>query len=213
MNWGLSGCRDLSELANQADALEKTSVIHFSFSMTIILTIIFMSIYRQMSSNKSLLQFMIVSSFVFYMLNVIRLTFFPLPVNETYIELLKQEVDCGAIVQRRHNLQLFDFMRWGNLFHITTVGNFLLLMPISFYFPMLFKKYRWNLVSITFIGFLISLSIESIQLSYDLVTGYAYRGFNVDDLMMNTLGVFSGYLIYFIFKFLGWIINKIKYVF
>lgn len=200
MNWELSGCRDLSELVDQTNALEKTSVIHFSFLMTIILTLAFMLIYRQRSSNRSLLQFMIVSSFIFYVLNVIRLAFFPLPMNETYIELLKQEVDCGIIIERRHNLQLFDFMKWGNLFHITTVGNFLMLMPLSFYCPILFRKKSWGFFRMTFVGFLTSLTIELIQLSYDLVTGYAYRGFNVDDLMMNTLGIVVGYLFLYIVK-------------
>ena len=70
MNWDL-GCGNASELARQADVLEQTSVIHFSFSMTIMLTILFMIIYSQMSSNKSIIQFILVSSFVFYVLNVI----------------------------------------------------------------------------------------------------------------------------------------------
>ena len=86
MNWELSDCRNLSELADQVTALEKTSVIHFSFLMTVILTLVFMFIYHQRSVDKSLLQFMIVSSFIFYVLNVIRLAFFPIPINETYIE-------------------------------------------------------------------------------------------------------------------------------
>ena len=130
--------------------------------------------------------------FCFYVLNVIRLVFFPIPINPNYIEILKRESECGILLERRHNFELFDFMKWGNLFHITTVGNFLLLMPLSFYFPILFKNHKWNLVNITLIGFMTSLCIESLQLTYDLVTGYAYRGFNVDDLMVNTLGVFWG---------------------
>ena len=200
MNWELSDCRNLSELADQVTALEKTSVIHFSFLMTVILTLVFMFIYHQRSVDKSLLQFMIVSSFIFYVLNVIRLAFFPIPINETYIELLKQQVKCGILVERRHNLQLFDFMKWGNLFHITTVGNFLMLMPLSFYCPILFKKRDWGFLRMILIGFFISLSIELIQLSYDFVTGYAYRGFNVDDLMMNTLGVIFGFLVFTIVR-------------
>lgn len=200
MNLELSDCQNLFELSDQINALEKISVIHFSFMMTIILTLGFMLIYRQRSSDKSLVQFMIISSFIFYLLNVIRLAFFPLPINHAYIELLKQEVICGFIIERRHNVQLFDFMKWGNLFHITTVGNFLMLMPLSFYIPNLFKKSNWSFFRITLIGFLISLTIESIQLSYDLVTGYAYRGFNVDDLMMNTLGIVVGFFLIYMAK-------------
>lgn len=208
MNWELSACRNLSELSDQVNALEKTSVIHFSFSMTIILTLIFIIIYRQLFANKDWLRFMILSTFVFYILNVIRLAFFPIPINEAYIELLKQEVICGMGIERRHNFQLFDFMKWGNLFHITTVGNFLMLMPLSFYCPMLFNKRSWGLIRMTVTGFMISLMIETLQLSYDLVTGYAYRGFNVDDLFMNTLGVVCGFIIFVIIKGFIWITMK-----
>ena len=128
----------------------------------------------------------------------------------TYIELLKQQVKCGILVERRHNLQLFDFMKWGNLFHITTVGNFLMLMPLSFYCPILFKKRDWGFLRMILIGFFISLSIELIQLSYDFVTGYAYRGFNVDDLMMNTLGVIFGFLVFTIVR--GFFLITIKFI-
>ena len=122
--------------------------------MTIILTLIFIIIYRQLFANKDCLRFMILSTFVFYILNVIRLAFFPIPINEAYIELLKQEVICGMGIERRHNFQLFDFMKWGNLLHITTVGNFLMLMPLSFYCPMLFNKRSWGLIRMTVTGFI-----------------------------------------------------------
>ncbi|MBQ8993797.1 MAG: VanZ family protein [Turicibacter sp.] len=217
MNWDL-GCGNASELARQADVLEQTSVIHFSFSMTIMLTILFMIMYSQMLSNKSIIQFMLVSSFVFYVLNVIRLAFFPLPINEAYIELLKQEVDCGVIIERRHNLELFDFMKWDNLFHITTIGNFLMLIPLSFYCPILFNSRGWGLIRMILTGFFVSLTIELTQLSYDLLTGYAYRGFNVDDLMMNTLGVIFGFIIFsmgkaiifMMMKFIGFVYKKAR---
>lgn len=210
MNSILTTCNDLRELYNQIQHLETTSVIHFNFWFTVILSGIFLFLYRRFNTTSSIWKCLLLTSFVFYVLNVIRLVFFPIPINPDYIEILKREAECGILIERRHNFQLFDFMKWGNLFHITTVGNFLLLMPLSFYFPILLKKHHWNLVNVTFIGFAISLCIESLQLTYDLVTGYAYRGFNVDDLMMNTLGVFWGYLIYLVLVLIWWITNKIK---
>ena len=108
MNWELSDCRNLSELADQVTALEKTSVIHFSFLMTVILTLVFMFIYHRRSVDKSLLQFMIVSSFIFYVLNVIRLAFFPIPINDTYIELLKSPpLAILCILAFKHGLSPF----------------------------------------------------------------------------------------------------------
>lgn len=209
----LTTCSDLRVLYNQIEQLETTSVIHFNFWITVILSVLFYLMYRTFNRSQSFLNCIIVTSFVFYILNVIRLVFFPIPINPDYIEILKREAECGILLERRHNFELFDFMKWNNLFHITTVGNFLLLMPISFYCPILLKKQRWNIVTVTFIGFAISLSIESLQLTYDLITGYAYRGFNVDDLMMNTLGVFWGYLMYIMLKCIWWVSCKIKKIF
>lgn len=211
MGWELAHCRNISSITEQAHTLEKTSVLHFDLMMTVILTLVVMIIYRERSSEKSIFSFLIVTGFVFYIFNVIRLAFFPLPINEEYIELLKQEVECGVIIERRHNLELFDFMKWGNLFHITTVGNFLLLLPLSFFCPLVYRNQKWGIIKITLTGFLVSLTIEVLQLSYDLLTGYAYRGFNVDDLFMNTLGVIVGFLIFTILKiFFGMTLKAVR---
>lgn len=188
-------CNRLTELESQLDRLEGVSVLHFSLLMTAILTLGVMIVYRHYTHNKSLFHFIIVTSFIFYILNVIRLVFFPLPINQHYIELLKEGVNCGILTERRHNFQLFDFMKWDNLFHITTLGNFIMLMPLSFYLPILFTRLKWGIFKTILVGFFISLTIECLQLAYDLITGYAYRGFNVDDLLMNTLGVMVGYLL------------------
>ena len=72
----------------------------------------------------------------------------------------------------------------------------------------------------TLTGFFVSLTIELIQLSYDLLTGYAYRGFNVDDLMMNTLGVIFGFIIFsmgkaiifMMMKFIGFVYKKARWL-
>lgn len=213
MNWTLTTCNDLRDIVSQIQSLEKTSVIHFNFSSTIILAVIFMIFYRVIFRKHSIWKCLLWTSFFFYVLNVIRLTFFPLPINGSYIEILKRETDCGILLERRHNFELFDFMKWGNLFHITTVGNFLLLLPLSFYFLILFGKFRWNSLSVTFMGFAISLSIECTQLLYDLITGYAYRGFDVDDLMLNTLGVFIGYLICSTFRLFWELLKFIRNLF
>ena len=198
-------CEDLFELVQKTRLLSETSVMHFEFSMTILLTCFFMLFYRFVAKDKSLIKLVFYASFFFYIMNVIRLVFFPFPFNREYIDLLRTQIECGLITPRRHNLELFDYMKWNNLFHITTIGNFILLMPLSFYLPMIFSERKWNLLNITLFGFGVSLFIETNQLSYSLMTNYVFRSFDVDDLMLNTLGVFVGYIIFSILKaiFLG----------
>jgi len=193
-------CDDLFYITQQARILRDSSVMHFNFSLTILLTCFFMLFYRFVSTDKSLTKLVFYASFFFYSMNVIRLVFFPFPFNPEYIELLRAQIECGILIPSRHNLELFDYMKWGNLFHITTVGNFILLMPLSFYLPLLFTEKKWNLINITFVGFGISLIIELTQLSYSLMINFVYRSFDVDDLMLNTAGVFVGFIIFSLLK-------------
>ncbi len=72
--------------------------------------------------------------------------------------------------------------------------NILLLVPFGFLLPLLWTKYR-SVVRVTLCGFLLSLFIEMSQL-------FSYRATDIDDLIMNTLGAFLGYLIFKIFIFL-----------
>lgn len=48
-------------------------------------------------------------------------------------------------------------------------------------------------------GFGISLTIELIQFVCGLFIGYNYRSFDVDDLILNTLGTIIGLLLYKLF--------------
>ncbi|MBI5978599.1 VanZ family protein [Clostridium perfringens] len=73
------------------------------------------------------------------------------------------------------------------------VGNIIIFCPLGFLLPLISMKLNsWKKVIL--IIFLISFLIESIQ----LVTGLGF--FDVDDLILNTLGGIIGYWIYKLFK-------------
>ena len=78
MKEAVVGCHNLSDLANQIDQLERIAVLHFNLLMTVILTLGIMIIYYRRIQYKSLFHFMIVTSFVFYVLNVIRFKMVPI---------------------------------------------------------------------------------------------------------------------------------------
>lgn len=70
------------------------------------------------------------------------------------------------------------------------VGNILLFIPFGFLLPFLIKIRH---VKITILGFLTSFCIELIQFSF------MYRVADVDDLILNTLGVNLGFFLYQLF--------------
>ena len=204
-------CTHPYEILLRAEELRPGSILYFSFSLTFLLTTCFMIGYRLLVKDKSIPKLLFFASLFFYIINVIRLVFFPLPINMAYIDILRQKVQCGLMIGRRNNLELFDFMKWDNLTHITTVGNFLLLLPLGIYVPVLWSQKKWNLFKVAAVGFLVSLTIESTQLLYSFKIDYTYRSFDVDDLMLNTLGAATGYVIYLFFcllLFLGKTIKK-----
>lgn len=71
---------------------------------------------------------------------------------------------------------------------ITTFLNVIMFMPLGFLLPLIWSSYR-NGVRVVVTGLLFSLSIEFFQL-------FNYRTTDIDDLLMNTLGAFFGYLIF-----------------
>lgn len=69
------------------------------------------------------------------------------------------------------------------------VGNIIGFMPFAFLCPLLFKKFR-NFKVVILTTFSLSLSYEVLQLLFEL------GSFDVDDLILNTIGGFLGYLLF-----------------
>lgn len=69
------------------------------------------------------------------------------------------------------------------------VGNAILL-PMGILLPLLWTKFR-KIGRVTLFAFLFSLGIETLQLLFTLL-GNIGRAFDVDDILLNTLGAFIG---------------------
>lgn len=122
--------------------------------------------------------------FIFYLMGLIYFTFFSESLGRTDLS-----------VGYRYNLEPFREIRrciqhWDVLGPVNAgmnlVGNVLAFIPFGFILPMLCQSNRkWYLVLL--LSLLCSFCIESLQLC-------TRRGsFDVDDLMLNTLGGLAGY--------------------
>lgn len=67
------------------------------------------------------------------------------------------------------------------------VGNIVMFVPFGFFAALLWRGYTRRRALLT--GFAITLFVECCQLSVG-------RTFDIDDLLLNTLGVFCGYLLW-----------------
>ena len=59
----------------------------------------------------------------------------------------------------------------------------------------MYPRYR-RLSSNLFLAFLVSLAIELIQLSINMLTQVANRAVDVNDILLNTLGGLIGFFVY-----------------
>ncbi len=105
----------------------------------------------------------------------------------------------GEMRDYRYNLELFkEIQRFWNyrdrvgFFAMFTnlIGNVVIFMPFGFFMPMA-SKYR-SFFSALFYSFGLSLCVETFQ----LVTKVG--SFDVDDLLLNTIGGAAGYTVYVI---------------
>lgn len=72
------------------------------------------------------------------------------------------------------------------------LGNLFLLTPLGFLVPQLFSRVDSARKALA-VGFTVSLSIELVQLLYSTILGFTYKKFDVDDLLLNTIGALIGY--------------------
>ncbi|MCZ0702433.1 glycopeptide antibiotics resistance protein [Natronobacillus azotifigens] len=162
-------------------------------TLFLILYVIY-DLFRYRKEERSLLQRFLFYSFVFYMINVIRLTLFPIMFMPTSFSVqfvpfffMMESLDSGYIAR-------------------TYLENFILLLPLGFYLPLLFQRFR-KLKFTIFAAFILTTSIETIQLLMRLTIG-SLRTFNVDDIILNTSGAILGY---FLYKITMVIIKKYNY--
>ena len=127
---------------------------------------------------------------------IIRFVFFPRALAEGHVRPLV--FDPSAVWPFRVNfvpvVRLFDYARSRD-FILNTVGNVAMFIPSGIVLPVVYKKLDnfWKVVGA---GALISLCIEILQLPFPS------RVSDVDDLILNILGVVIGYGIYALFRWL-----------
>lgn len=134
-----------------------------------------------------------------YALVVVSATLFPLP------------IDAGAIASRKaivgfsYNLIPLETVRdsltgpRGSGTVNLLIGNLLLLAPLTFLGAVLWPRLRsWRRALL--LGFSVSLSIELLQLTISAVLGFSYKIFDIDDLVLNTVGALIGYAVFVVLQ-------------
>lgn len=121
----------------------------------------------------------------FYFILIIYKTQFPIFINNEVME-----TELGGIKLGR-DVNLIPFKDFA---HMTSLLNIVMFIPIGFLQGFVVKN-NWKKTII--VGFILSLVVESSQLLVNMLIGYNFRTFDVNDLIFNTIGALIGYLILF----------------
>lgn len=146
---------------------------------------------------KKLIRNILALGFVGYMILLIYFLFFSEEYGRT-----------THYTEYQYNLRLFHelsrYIKYRDVvgfdyFLINVVGNVVVFMPFGFSLPVFEKKRRgmvFDFFRIVALGFLFSLAVETVQLVSKVGC------FDVDDLVLNTLGVAAGYICYAICRWI-----------
>ena len=126
---------------------------------------------------------------------IIRFTFFPMSKVDGQIQPLI--FDIATAFPFRVNLvplvNLFDYNSKRDLL-VNVIGNVAMFIPSGIVLPIIYKRLD-TFVKVLLAGGGISLCIEIIQLPFSV------RATDIDDLILNTVGVIMGYGIYVLIRY------------
>ena len=143
---------------------------------------------------------MLCSVFILYMTGVISLTLFPLVYDRAYsspsdilenrLHLIPFEVIVGMITRGILQYSLLQIC-----------GNLIMTIPFGFaVIPLLSPKLKkHSRLFFIILAFAFPVWIELSQLAIGLLFGILYRTCDIDDVILNSTGIFIGYGLYFLF--------------
>ncbi len=161
---------------------------------TILLVIyVFYDLIKNRTNN--LMQRIMLYTFIFYLLNI-----FDLTMGGIVIPPLSE--DAGIQIQpvpfyfiadwaRLYKINGADWFFWNSV--KLTFYNFIMLAPFGIYTSLLLRIHDFKKAAL--LVFLTSLTIETCQLLFSYFGLILPRGFNVDDMIVNTAGGMIGFLL------------------
>lgn len=141
-------------------------------------------------------------TFYCYIISLINVTLFPIPLQKEELELSRIMYGSGMknnFIPFKSIVHIFqsNILLRSKLLQIG--GNILLLLPLTFYLPLIKKKFH-NFSKSFLLALTTSISIELVQLVIGLLIHYNYRTIDVDDIILNVIGGTFGYCLWRVLK-------------
>jgi glycopeptide antibiotics resistance protein len=156
-----------------------------------ILIVALIILWRRKHSLSYLLCF---SFFGIYLLFAIEKVFFPIYISGQFVDVMRQQPSLLDI-----NLMPFYFGPFTTLSNALPgmILNIILTVPFGFGLNFIMQVRAKNFI---WLAPAVGFGIESIQLIISLLLRYPYRVIDINDFLMNTLGVLVGYGVFRLFS-------------
>lgn len=169
-------------------------IIYVIISIPVYLFLIYLKI-RKSSNQYKYISLFFQGIFYLYICYVINYTILPVPINENYLSLVRPHTTF------KQNINSNPLWLSSN-FSITKehVLNIIMTVPFGFIINYLIKIRKFEKMLI--LGLLLGICIEMLQLGISALVNYPYRTIDINDVIMNFLGVIIGFLIFKLISFL-----------
>lgn len=156
-------------------------IIDFDISIILIQFFVFIliSIYLKVKKKKENVYFIFLFVMFVYILNVSKLTIFPIYVNLPFPKNISSSM---------------NFIPFKNMFCKESLLNVIMTIPLGFGIPFISKKYTYKSISI--MGIIFGICIEAIQYIEALIAkGFTMRFIDINDVIFNFLGTILGFVL------------------
>lgn len=138
-----------------------------------------------------------IAALILYIFALIKITVFPIYIfEENYVQKLQNEFSLSPY-------QIIPFKTIKNClltsaWKVQIIGNILLLMPIPLFIGFLSKNF--SIKKTLLAGIFTSISIELIQFITNVITQFPNRVADIDDILLNTVGIILGSIVFLVIK-------------
>jgi glycopeptide antibiotics resistance protein len=137
-------------------------------------------------------QLLCVAAFCVYLACVAAVTVFPIVFDRQLVHAMRAD---GTAITHGLNLVPFRGINVGAYSSGQVAGNLLLGVPFGFGLP--FAGVR-SIRAVFALGLLFAFGIEGSQLALDVAYGFAFRVVDINDVILNSLGVVVGILAFLV---------------
>lgn len=170
-------------------------LISFRFSYLIIL--VFLFIIYLLITRKKHERTLYDSSFLIivfiYLISVFSFVFLPFPIQSIVIENKIIPEQNNNFIPFISTIEIFSNWELVTSELRLVINNLLLLIPFGFFLPYLPKMKNVKFTNLLLIATSFSLFIEISQVLLSFIIKYAYRSFDVDDIIFNVTGAILGF--------------------